>query len=68
MYRVYQHVQISLASFRVYDSSVLCTGISYQTGFFLEYLLGTVTHWRTVAMINAVFPVVTVIYFSQVGA
>jgi hypothetical protein len=46
----------------------LSTGTSYQTGFFLEYLLGTVTHWRTVAIINAVFPVVTVIYFSQVGA
>ncbi|PSN31571.1 hypothetical protein C0J52_20809 [Blattella germanica] len=41
-------------------------GMSYQTGFFLEYLLGTITHWRTVAMINAAFPIVTAIYFSQV--
>jgi hypothetical protein len=45
----------------------LSTGVSYQTGFFLEYLLGTVIHWRTVAIVNAVFPIVTVIYFSQVG-
>jgi len=53
---------------RVPTNFALFTGTTYQTGFFLEYLLGTVTHWRTVAFINAVFPVVSAIYFSQVSA
>ncbi|KAJ9594186.1 hypothetical protein L9F63_014346, partial [Diploptera punctata] len=41
-------------------------GIAYQTGFFLEYLLGTVTYWRNVAYINAAFPIITALYFSQI--
>jgi hypothetical protein len=63
-----QAFQISYITLGVKITIMLFTGTAYQSGFFLEYLLGTVTHWRTVAFINAVFPVVTAIYFSQVSA
>jgi hypothetical protein len=36
-------------------------------GFLLEYLLGTVSDWRTAAGVSAAVPIVTVIAISQVN-
>jgi hypothetical protein len=41
-------------------------GIFVQLGFLFEYLLGTVTGWRTAAVISATVPIVTVIAITQV--
>jgi hypothetical protein len=42
-------------------------GIFVQLGMFLEYLLGTVSNWRTAAFISAAVPIVTAIAITQVN-
>jgi hypothetical protein len=41
-------------------------GIFVQLGFFLEYLLGTVSNWRTAAAISSAVPIATVLAITQV--
>ncbi|KDR23065.1 Solute carrier family 2, facilitated glucose transporter member 6, partial [Zootermopsis nevadensis] len=41
-------------------------GMFVQLGFFLEFLLGTVSNWRTAAAISAAVPIATVIAITQV--
>ncbi|XP_046989555.1 facilitated trehalose transporter Tret1-like [Schistocerca americana] len=40
----------------------LCVSV----GFFVEYLLGTVTDWRNAALISALLPIISVILITQV--
>ncbi|KAJ9574449.1 hypothetical protein L9F63_008375 [Diploptera punctata] len=46
--------------------SIKSRGIFVQFGFILEYLMGTVSTWRTAAIASAVVPVITVIAITQV--
>jgi hypothetical protein len=41
-------------------------GVFYQCGFFLEYLFGSLTNWRTAAGISASIPILTAIYIALV--
>jgi hypothetical protein len=41
-------------------------GVFYQCGFFLEYLFGSLTNWRTAAGISACIPILTAIYIALV--
>lgn len=41
-------------------------GVFYQCGFFLEYLFGSLTDWRTAAGISASIPIFTAIYIALV--
>ncbi|XP_068082922.1 facilitated trehalose transporter Tret1 [Anabrus simplex] len=41
-------------------------GICAQLGFVLEFFLGTVTDWRTAAIISAVVPIITALAITQV--
>lgn len=43
-----------------------CAGVFYQCGFFLEYLFGSLTNWRTAAGISASIPIFTAIYIALV--
>lgn len=42
------------------------SGVFYQCGFFLEYLFGSLTDWRTAAGISASIPIFTAIYVALV--
>ena len=46
--------------------SVFISGVFYQCGFFLEYLFGSLTDWRTAAGISASIPIFTAIYIALV--
>lgn len=41
-------------------------GIFVQLGLFFEYLLGTITTWRTAAAISAAIPIATALAITQV--
>ncbi|PSN58488.1 hypothetical protein C0J52_00818, partial [Blattella germanica] len=43
-----------------------CAGVFYQCGFFVEYLLGSLTTWRNTAGISAAIPIFTAIYIFLV--
>jgi hypothetical protein len=49
-----------------YHISVFISGVFYQCGFFLEYLFGSLTDWRTAAGISASIPIFTAIYVALV--
>ena len=38
-----------------------------QISFFVVYLMGNLTTWRTAAAISASLPVITALYVTQVG-
>ena len=38
-----------------------------QVSFFVVYLMGNLTTWRTAAAISACLPVITALYVTQVG-
>lgn len=38
-----------------------------QVSFFVVYLMGNLTTWRTAAAISASLPVITALYVTQVG-
>ncbi|XP_069673787.1 facilitated trehalose transporter Tret1-like [Periplaneta americana] len=40
-------------------------GVVVQSSFFITYIMGTVTTWKTTAAINICLPIITVIYVSQ---
>ncbi|PSN40582.1 hypothetical protein C0J52_10777 [Blattella germanica] len=40
-------------------------GITAQISFFVDYLLGTVTTWRTAAAISTALPIITALYVTQ---
>ncbi|PSN58497.1 hypothetical protein C0J52_00817 [Blattella germanica] len=40
--------------------------IFYQLGFFMQFLLGSLTHWRTAAAISTVIPIATLICVSLI--
>ena len=42
-------------------------GIMVQVSFFVVYLMGNLTTWRTAAAISACLPVITALYVTQVG-
>ncbi|XP_069695177.1 facilitated trehalose transporter Tret1-like [Periplaneta americana] len=42
------------------------SGIFYQLGFFMQYLLGTLTFWRTAAGISTVIPISTFICLCMI--
>jgi hypothetical protein len=60
--------------YRIYGAStprplytvVVVEGVFYQCGFFLEYLFGSLTDWRTAAGISASIPIFTAIYIALV--
>jgi hypothetical protein len=45
---------------------LIVAGVFYQCGFFLEYLFGSLTNWRTAAGISACIPILTAIYIALV--
>ena len=49
-----------------YHIHVFISGVFCQCGFFLEYLFGSLTDWRTAAGINAPLPIFTAIYIALV--
>jgi hypothetical protein len=47
--------------------SLPLTAIMVQMSFFIVYLMGNVTTWRTAAAISASLPVITALYVTQVS-